>query len=144
LSTSTENDTKFAHSLHHTNFPTTDIDRTKDWYARVFGMRQINIGRFTAGEPTTLLMTNGNFDLHFEYFESFDMPLGPSGTHEGGNLFHVAVEIEDWEPFAAHLEKLGVPLEGYKERPQNNSKSANLRDPDGHLIEVTWHGDRDW
>jgi len=27
--------------IHHVNFPTTDPERTKEWYAKVFGMRSI-------------------------------------------------------------------------------------------------------
>jgi hypothetical protein len=52
--------------------------------------------------------------------------------------------VENWDVFAAHLDEVGVAYEDYKERPQDRSKSAVVIDPDGHLIEVAWHGNRDW
>ena len=30
------------YSIHHVNFPTTDPERTKEWYAKVFGLDRLS------------------------------------------------------------------------------------------------------
>jgi lactoylglutathione lyase len=132
-----------AHSIHHTNVPITDMRRTAEWYGKVFGLAPINISKFVP-DATTLLMSNGNFHLHFERYPTVDVPLSAFEHRRGEHLFHTCVEVEDWDTFAAHLDKLQVPYEDYKERPQDSSRSAVLTDPDGHIIEIAWHGNRDW
>ena len=47
--------------IHHVNFPTTDPERTIEWYSTVFGMRYIQ----PKSNTKVVLMTRGNFDLHF-------------------------------------------------------------------------------
>jgi lactoylglutathione lyase len=124
------------HSLHHVNVPIADPDRTKEWYGNVFGLRHIPITKPQGGAPgveEVLLMTRGNFDLHFT-------------VHRGGVVpdikpHHFCVEVEDWDGFMEHLRSLGIETFGYFERPQNNSKATYMYDPDGNLVELAYHGD---
>lgn len=143
MATEAQTTATYAHSIHHTNFPSTDLQRTEAWYGNVFGYKKIDISRFV-GEPTTLLLSNGNFHMHFEKYPTVEVPLATGDHRPGEHLFHVAIEVEDWDPFLAHLKDLGIEPEGLKERPQDNSKSATLTDPDGHQVEIVWHGNRDW
>ena len=55
--------------------------------------------------------------------------------------FHFAIEVEDWDRFIAKLEALGIEYTMSRVRPQNDSKTARIQDPDGTLIEVTYHED---
>ena len=53
---------------------------------------------------------------------------------------HFAIEVEDFEGFLAHLKRLGVRHTNPVVRPQNDSKFCYVTDPDGHTIELTYHG----
>jgi catechol 2,3-dioxygenase-like lactoylglutathione lyase family enzyme len=120
------------HSIHHVNFPTTDPERTTEWYSRVFGLKRIDLSKFT--NTKVLLLTRGNFDLHFTPVEEMDR-MAP---------YHYAVEVEDWDGFLEHLESIGIRYTKPVERPQNNSKYSYIRDPDGTMIELVYHGNREW
>jgi lactoylglutathione lyase len=120
------------YTIHHVNFPTTDPERTKEWYTKVFGMKHVDVGRFS--DTKVLLMTRGNFDLHFTPVEDMDR-MAP---------YHYAVEVEEWDGFLAHLDALGIRYTRPVARPQNNSNFCYIRDPDGTMIELVFHGDRNW
>ncbi len=116
--------------LHHTNVPTTNPQRTWEWYSRVFGLKRV----YAASNTKILLLTNGNFDLHFTPFRPEKFPrLKP---------LHFAIEVESWAGFMKHLDELGVYHTKTVERPQNNSKFCYVHDPDGNMIELTYHGNR--
>lgn len=141
--TSTTTTKKLAHSLHHANIPVTDFDRTTQWYAKVFGLEPVSIKKFVEN-PTTLLMSNGNFHVHFELYPEVVIPRSTVEHRRGANLFHFCIEVTDWVEFMAHLDALGIDRYDMKVRPQDNSKSCDLLDPDGHQVEVAWHGNRTW
>lgn len=121
------------HSLHHVNFPTTDSDRTKEWYGRIFGMDHQDVSKWS--NTKVLLMTRGNFDLHFT-------PCTPDQMQRMAP-FHFAVEVYDWDKFLEHLKSHKVRFTKPVERPQNNSKFCYIHDPDGTMIELVYHGNRD-
>lgn len=123
---------KFAHSIHHVNFPTTDVERTKEWYAKVFWMDHVDVSHLT-NTRVLLMKSPGLFELHFTPVEE-PRTMAP---------FHFAVEVEDWDGFLAHLKEIGVRYSKPVERPQNNSKFCYITDPDGTMIELTYHGDRE-
>jgi lactoylglutathione lyase len=116
------------HSIHHVNFPTTDSERTKDWYCKVFSMKWVDPKSGT----DVLLLTRGNFDLHFT----------PIKKEESRRMspFHFAIEVEDWDGFLKHLAGLNVSHTKPVERPQNDSKFCYITDPDGTMIELVYHG----
>ena len=120
------------YSIHHVNFPTTDPQRTIEWYSKVFGLKHVDVSRFS--DTKVVLMTRGNFDLHFTPVEDMDR-MAP---------YHYAIEVEEWDGFLSHLDELGIRYTKPVERPQNKSKFAYIRDPDGTMIELVYHGDRDW
>jgi catechol 2,3-dioxygenase-like lactoylglutathione lyase family enzyme len=111
--------------IHHVNFPTTDRERTKEWYTKVFGMKAIP----AKSNTQVLLLTRGNFDLHFTPVEDMDR-MAP---------YHFAVEVEDWDGFLEHLDELGVRHTKTRERPENRSKFCYIHDPDNTMIELVWH-----
>ena len=111
--------------IHHVNFPTTDPERTKEWYSKVFGMKWIP----AKSNTRVVLMTRGNFDLHFTPVEEMDR-MAP---------YHFAVEVEDWEGFLAHLGELGIRHTRPITRPENNSMFCYIHDPDHTMIEIVYH-----
>lgn len=125
---------KIAYSIHHTNFPIRDAAATEEWYSKVFGMTKIEPTR-----PTTvagvLLLTNGNFDLHFHVVEPEQVDVG---------MTHTAVEVSDWDSFIAHLDEIGERYLDARDRGHNKSRTGSLVDPDGHRVEFTHHAERSW
>lgn len=122
-----------AHSLHHVNFPTADLKTTEEWYGKVFGMTRVQPVRTPPNG--TMLLTRGNFDLHFRPVDKADVQTG---------LIHFAIEVEDWDTFVAHLDTIEVPYVEEPYRGHDLSKTGSVADPDGHRVEFTWHPDRDW
>ncbi|MDQ4114906.1 MAG: VOC family protein [Actinomycetota bacterium] len=114
--------------MHHVNFPTTDPERTKEWYAKVFSLKAIT----PKSNTKVVLMTNGRFDLHFTPVETMDR-MAP---------YHFAVEIEDWDGFMAHLENVGVRHTRITSRPENRSLFCYIHDPDHTMIELVYHSKR--
>jgi catechol 2,3-dioxygenase-like lactoylglutathione lyase family enzyme len=118
------------HAIHHINFPTTDVERTKEWYGRVFGLKHVDLSKMS--DTNVLIMTAGDFDIHFT----------PITEKRRMDPFHFAVEIENWDEMLAHLKSIGVRFTKPFYRPQNNSTLSYIRDPDGTLVELTYHGNR--
>jgi catechol 2,3-dioxygenase-like lactoylglutathione lyase family enzyme len=114
--------------IHHVNFPTTDPERTIEWYQKVFGMKYIK----PKSNTKVVLMTRGNFDLHFTPVEEMDR-MAP---------YHFAVEVEDWDGFLEHLDKLGIRHTRVITRPENNSQFCYIHDPDHTMIELVFHARR--
>jgi len=117
-------------AIHHVNFPTTDVERTKEWYGKVFGLKYVDLSKMS--DTNVLIMTAGNFDIHFT----------PIAEKRRMDPFHFAVEIENWDEMLAHLKSIGVRFTKPFYRPQNNSTLSYIRDPDGTLVELTYHGNR--
>jgi lactoylglutathione lyase len=114
--------------IHHVNFPTTNPERTIEWYSRVFGMKYIK----PKSNTKVVLMTRGNFDLHFTPVETMDR-MAP---------YHFAVEVEDWDGFLEHLKELGIRHTRVITRPENNSQFCYIHDPDHTMIELVFHARR--
>ena len=125
------------HSIHHVNFPIRDPERTIEWYGRVFGLKHIPIQAKQGGAPgvdEVLLLTRGNFDLHFTVHRDQDVDLKPH---------HFCLELEDWDAFMGHLESLSIEHTEVFVRPQNNSRATYIYDPDENIVELMFHGDWD-
>jgi catechol 2,3-dioxygenase-like lactoylglutathione lyase family enzyme len=118
------------HAIHHVNFPTTDVERTKEWYGKVFGLKHVDLSKMS--DTNVLIMTAGDFDIHFT----------PIAEKRRMDPFHFAVEIENWDEMLAHLKSIGVRFTKPFYRPQNDSTLSYIRDPDGTLVELTYHGNR--
>ncbi len=114
--------------IHHVNFPTTNPERTIEWYSKVFGMKYIK----PKSNTKVVLMTRGNFDLHFTPVEEMDR-MAP---------YHFAVEVEDWDGFLAHLAEIGIRHTRVITRPENNSQFSYIHDPDHTMIELVFHARR--
>jgi len=114
--------------IHHVNFPTTNPERTIEWYSKVFGMKYIK----PKSNTKVVLMTRGNFDLHFTPVETMDR-MAP---------YHFAIEVEDWDGFLEHLGQLGIRHTRVITRPENNSQFCYIHDPDHTMIELVFHARR--
>lgn len=123
-------------AIHHINMQITDIERSKEWYGKVFGVERKDIGADYADRMLELYVGTGEFHL-----VKVDEP-----TYLRTN--HVAVEIADWDGMMTHLAELGVPFDGTNDpegsggpkfRHHDGSYTAYIRDPDENMIELVHH-----
>ena len=90
------------------NFPTTDPERTKEWYTKVFGLKAIT----PKSNTKVVLMTRGNFDLHFTaWHQQVWKPVitAVNGICCGGGFHWVAdadIVVENFRPDVKH--RLGI------------------------------------
>jgi len=133
-----------AKSVHHVNIQTTNRERTKEWYEKVFGSEAIE-----RGNRRQLQVHFGTWEIHFS--ETANPIHAP--------LVHFAVEIDDWDAMLAHLDRLEItygktvgpgrtgtfrerrggddPRQGRREH--DGSHYTYLQDPDGNVIELVHH-----
>ena len=83
-----------------------------------------------SGVEEVLLLTRGNFDLHFTVHDDNPPDLKPH---------HFCIEVEDWDGFMSHLESLGISHTEIFVRPHSQSKSTYIYDPDDNIVELMYH-----
>lgn len=108
--------------IQHTNVSVSDVERSQEWYKKVFG------AEWTEEQPRYLKL--GTSEVHIAV-------RGEANPHPRN---HFAVEVENWDAWLNNFERLGESL---LEEP--NTSGGKLRgfvnDPDGNRIEVMWHAD---
>ena len=128
--------------IHHINIQITDRQQTREWYEKVLGAQFLDRG--PALNKRMLQLRVGSGEIHTsEVDEVIPVPL-----------VHFAVEVGDWEGTLAHLDSLGVPRsrsaggsftntggdDPYQGRREDTGEHYTyLSDPDGNLIELTYH-----
>ena len=127
--------------IHHMNVPTSDRERTRDWYEKVLGAEFLDRGPIN---PRQLQMRIGSGEMHFSDAEN---------PAQGG---HFAVEVDDWDETIANLDRLQIPYSrspradvGPPRTPEDNPYTGRredngeyftyVRDPDGNIIELVYH-----
>jgi catechol 2,3-dioxygenase-like lactoylglutathione lyase family enzyme len=117
-----------------------DLDRSRDFYQRLFGFEQFMCdgrmcGLGVPGEQVLLLFRHG----------MTEQPApGPGGfvpPHHGRGALHLCFaipygELAAWE---AHLARSGIEIESRLHWPRGGT-SLYFRDPDGHSLEVATPG----
>lgn len=120
---------------------TQDMARAREFFETVLGLTAHKTDhRFTAypvGWNMLLLFAEG------ETGETVELPrdMGSIPPHDGSGRQHMALAIdaEQLDAWAAHLQSHGVAIEGRSHWPQG-AESLYFRDPDGHLLEVVTPG----
>jgi lactoylglutathione lyase len=108
--------------IQHANVSVSDVKQSQEWYKKVFN------AEWTEERPRYLKL--GSSEVHIAVREHVN-------PHEGN---HFAVEVEDWDAWAANLARVGVPFD--REPAENDGKlRVFISDPDGNRIEVMWHAD---
>jgi catechol 2,3-dioxygenase-like lactoylglutathione lyase family enzyme len=129
--------------IHHINVPISNRERTREWYEKVLGAEFLDRG--PALNTRQLQLRLGTGEIHFT-----ETPH-PAPTASS----HFALEIDDWEGMLAHLDSLGVPhvrtsaasvaaniggTDPHQGRREYSSEHyIYLHDPDGNMIELTYH-----
>jgi catechol 2,3-dioxygenase-like lactoylglutathione lyase family enzyme len=115
--------------VQHEGLVTTDAERSKDFYCRIFGWQVLPRPAFnTAGY---WIGTPGIFpQIHI--IQSDAVPPGPDAPISP-RARHTCFEVADYDAMKATLEREGIP---YQENVQPGGRTQMLcNDPDGNTLE---------
>jgi len=117
-----------------------DLDRSRDFYQRVFGFETLlqeerMVGLAVPGGSVLLLFRRGGS------VEPSRMPGGVIPPHDGRGTMHLcfAVPLAELGVWERHLAALGIAVESRVVQSFGGT-SLYFRDPDGHSLEVAGPG----
>jgi lactoylglutathione lyase len=121
--------------IHHTMLPVADLERSIDFYARLFGMqlmgrrsdasRKVEMGHVGYGDRAT----QPSIELIRDVSEQAPAQVKPTSGH-------ISIHVSDLRKFCAILENAGVEFkQPLMQRPGGNLR-AWVRDLDGHELEL--------
>jgi len=129
--------------LNHFLIRANDLERTKNFYCKVFGFEVMPRPDFPF--PGYWLGINGKIQVHMAQAGVPNSELYYLGspknaaTSNSGVVDHIAFLATDPDKFVKHLQKVGVPI-----RPRNFPESQLyqlfIKDPDGLTIELNFFG----
>ncbi len=112
-------------ALHHIHNSSTDPEKLRDWYVKMFGAKPGKRGNYLAA-----FIPGGEVD-----FRKADKAEAPT---KGRSLDHIGFEVKNLEAFCQKLQADGITFEmPYRDVPAIGLKIAFLADPDGTRIELT-------
>ena len=128
-------------SGNHVNLSVSDLERSADWYCRVFGLVVVGDEQSVPAatdrplryrslvDPSTLSYIVGLIEHGDRSRDPFDERS--TGLDHFGLHVAEASDLEDW---ARHLDELGVEHSGIKTVPYGSA--ITLRDPDNIQLEI--------
>lgn len=105
----------------------TDMDKTVEFYKRVFGLEVV----MDFGANKTL--TGG---LALQTLETYKEFIGINDIFFGGNNFELYFEEDDFDEFANNLQKCDVQYVHPVKEHSWGQRVVRFYDPDRHIIEV--------
>jgi lactoylglutathione lyase len=115
----------------HTRMRVNDLERTLEFYQRVFGFEITRRHESPRGSKLAFLaVPNSDEEIEITYFPG----SGPVKVQE--DLMHLAFEVESMKAFQEHLDQIGVPLSDGPTQSSSGSVFAFVDAPEGYEIEV--------
>ena len=115
----------------HTRMRVNDLERTLEFYQRVFGLEVTRRHESPRGSKLAFLaVPNSEEEIEITYFPG----SGPVQVQE--DLMHLAFEVESMKAFQEHLEQIGVPLSDGPTQSSSGSVFAFVDAPERYEIEV--------
>ena len=105
----------------------TDIDKSVEFYKKVFGLRVI----MDFGANKTL--TGG---LALQTVETYKEFIGTSGVSFGGNNFEICFEEDDFDKFVNRITEFDIEYVHPVQEHSWGQRVVRIYDPDRHIIEV--------
>jgi catechol 2,3-dioxygenase-like lactoylglutathione lyase family enzyme len=133
---------------NHVNLTVSDLERSTEWYCRIFGFTVVSDQENTGPPYFSDDLYRGLFDLTtFSYGVGLiQHPDGIEGfDHRRAGLDHFGLqvpEIDDLHDWVAHLDALGVPHSGVVHALY--ADVVNFRDPDGIALELSVANEEFW
>ena len=126
----------------HTMVRVSDLDKSLDFYCRIFGMREVRRTDVPQGRYTLVFLAapddvaNGAAENRAPLLE-LTYNYDPEVYGEGRNFGHLAFEVDDIYATCARLQAEGVVIN----RPPRDGRMAFVRSPDNISIELLQKGD---
>ena len=115
----------------HTRMRVNDLERTIEFYDRVFGLQVSRRHESPRGSKLVFLsVPNSDEEIEITYFPG----SGPVQVQE--DLMHLAFEVESMEAFQDHLDAVGVKFSDGPTQSSSGSIFAFVDAPEGYEIEV--------
>jgi len=115
----------------HTRMRVNDLEKTLEFYQRVFGLQVTRRHESPRGSKLAFLaVPNSDEEIEITYFPG----SGPVKVQE--DLMHLAFEVESMAKFQEHLDQIGVPLSDGPTQSSSGSVFAFVDAPEGYEIEV--------
>src|SRR5262245_14360431 len=108
--------------IHHVSLVVTDLDRSRQFYGQVLGLREI-------ARPTTFDFIVVWYDLGTQHIH-----LVPRDAADGPSARHFALHVADAVAAREHFAGLGVPMR--ETTPIPGCDRFFVYDPDGNMIEI--------
>jgi lactoylglutathione lyase len=121
--------------IHHTMLPVANLERSIDFYTRLFGMqlmgrrsdanRKVEVGHVGYGDRAT----QPSIELIQDVGEQAPSRVKPTGGH-------ISIHVSDLQKLCAILENAGVEFKHPLMRRPGGNLRAWVRDLDGHELEL--------
>ena len=114
--------------INHIALKVEDLDRSADFYERVFGLSVV--GKSRSEDRSRNRLSDGEIDLTFLKYDNdkSDMALAAGG---GPCIHHFAIEVDDLNKYVAEVRKAGCEILGDSTTPP-----IKFRLPGGPLAEI--------
>jgi len=115
----------------HTRMRVNDLEKTLEFYQRVFGLEVTRRHESPRGSKLAFLsVPNSDEEIEITFFPG----SGPVKVQE--DLMHLAFEVKSMEEFQKHLNSIGVALSDGPTKSSSGSTFAFVDAPEGYEIEV--------
>ena len=126
---------------HHLGLTVCDVDRSEEWYGKVFGFQRAFVEPHNGGTGYAVVMTIPGTPV-FMGLDKHDGHQGERfGEHRTG-LDHLAIGVtarEDLDRWVEHLDALGVEHSGISDIAEPfPAATLCFRDPDNIALELMW------
>ena len=119
--------TKFLHTRMRVN----DLDRTVDFYTKVFGLEVSRRHESPRGSKLVFLsVPNSEEEIEITYFP------GSGNVEVQEDLMHLAFEVNSMDEFAEHLDQVGYSFSEGPTKSSSGSVFAFVDAPEGYEVEV--------
>jgi glyoxylase I family protein len=123
--------------IDHVELTVDDPDKTIAFYTGVLGFQvksRDRIERSALGVPLNLVYLDlGGTVIEVIHYEGMKAAPAPQGDHLGYGI--IALEVEDMQKALEYLKTKGVEC-SWGPRTRERYARAEIRDPDGHSIEL--------
>lgn len=121
--------------IHHTMLPVASLERSIEFYTRLFGMnvmarrsfkeRNVEVGHVGYGDRAT----QPSIELIQDMSENAPRQVKPTGGH-------ISIHVNDLQKLCTVLQAAGVEFKQPPMQRPGGSLRAWVRDPDGHELEL--------
>ena len=122
---------KIVSKFLHTRMRVDDLDRTVDFYQKVFGLKVSRRHESPRGSKLVFLsVPNSEEEIEITFFP------GSGSVQVQEDLMHLAFEVEDMSAFAEHIKSVGYEFSDGPTQSSSGSTFAFVDAPEGYEIEV--------